>query len=353
MLLRGHALAGGMLLFAAQLNPAHAAFQDPLDTPAAVSSIAQTARLTAIANAGDRLVAVGPKGHVLLSEDGGRNWQQVPVPLSSDLVAVTFVTPQKGWAVGHDGVILHSGDGGKTWSRQLDGRQAAKAIEAHYGKLAAAGDEDAIKLADDVKQFVADGADKPFLDILFMDELRGFAVGAFNLAFRTVDGGKTWEPIIDRTDNPQAFHLYALAKSEGTLYMVGEQGLIRRWNDQSGRFESIESPYRGSFFGAVAKGETLIAFGMRGNAYRSTDGGASWEKVETGLTGGITSGRALADGAIVLVSQAGRVIVSRDDGESFAEVPVSKPMPYFAVASAGADDLALVGANGVRVESIK
>ena len=32
------------------------------------------------------------------------------VPVSSDLVAVAFPTPQQGWAVGHDGVILASAD---------------------------------------------------------------------------------------------------------------------------------------------------------------------------------------------------------------------------------------------------
>ena len=74
--------------------------------------------------AGDRLVAVGQRGHVVVSSDGGATWKQAQVPVSSDLVAVYFVDAKQGWAVGHDGVILHTADGGEYWELQLDGRKA-------------------------------------------------------------------------------------------------------------------------------------------------------------------------------------------------------------------------------------
>ena len=331
-----------------------AGFPDPLDTPAVSAPGAQFGRLTAVANAGRRLVAVGPDGQILISEDSGKKWQQVAVPLSSDLVSVKFVTPEKGWAVGHDGVILHTGDGGRSWTKQLDGRRAVQIMQDYYGKRAAANDPAAIKLTEDIKRFVAEGPDKPFLDVQFVDELRGFAVGAFNLAFRTKDGGRNWEPMIDRTDNPKALHLYALAASGDAIYMAGEQGLLRRWNEEQDRFESIESPYRGSYFGVIARGSMVIVFGMRGNAYRSGDKGQSWHRISTGVSGGITSGGFLPDGRIVLVSQVGLVMVSKDGGNTFEDLRVESPMPYFSVvASAGSNALVLVGTKGVRIESIE
>src|SRR6478736_739740 len=102
---------------------AEAATTDVLDVPAARSPLAPRTLLNGLARSGDRLIAVGQRGHVLYSDDAGANWQQAEVPVSSDLVAVSFPSASSGWAVGHDGVILHTNDAGVTWSRQLDGRR--------------------------------------------------------------------------------------------------------------------------------------------------------------------------------------------------------------------------------------
>ena len=84
--------------------------RDVLDTPALKSALAARALINGLANAGERVVAVGQRGHVLTSDDQGKSWQQADVPVGSDLVAVTFATKTHGWAVGHDGVVLASSD---------------------------------------------------------------------------------------------------------------------------------------------------------------------------------------------------------------------------------------------------
>ena len=203
----GAALASFALL-APAASPA-AELRDVLDTPAAASAFARMGLLNGLARAGKRVVAVGQRGHVLYSDDAGRTWLQAKVPVSSDLVAVTFPTPSHGWAVGHDGVVLHSADAGATWIRQLDGRSAGQAMVAYYAAEAAKGGSgDAAKLLDEAKRFAEQGAENPFLDVWFEDERTGFVVGAFNLILRTADGGKTWEPWLHRTDNPKTLHLY-------------------------------------------------------------------------------------------------------------------------------------------------
>ena len=101
---------------------AGAGFQDPLAVPAQPSALASRSLLQGVARAGQRLVAVGQRGHIVHSSDGGGTWQQAKVPVSSDLTAVFFASERKGWAVGHDGVILHTTDGGLSWTLQFDGR---------------------------------------------------------------------------------------------------------------------------------------------------------------------------------------------------------------------------------------
>ena len=67
--------------------------------------------------AGDAIVVVGERGHILKSVDQGRSWQQVIVPTRATLTAVTFIDAKNGFAVGHDALILRSQNGGQSWQR--------------------------------------------------------------------------------------------------------------------------------------------------------------------------------------------------------------------------------------------
>jgi photosystem II stability/assembly factor-like uncharacterized protein len=329
-------------------------FRDVLDTPAIPSPLASSAPMNGLAKAGDDVVAVGQRGHILRSADGGQSWKQASVPVSSDLVAVSFPTPTQGWAVGHDGVVLHSTDGGATWTKQLDGRELGALMKGHYEKLAQAGElgEDAETWLREAEQFGAQGAENPFLDVWFKDERNGFVVGAFNLILRTTDGGASWEPWLHRTDNPNRLHFYALRQIGDTLYLAGEQGLMLKLDEGGGQFKAVETPYQGTYFGLAGKPGAVLAFGLRGHIFRSENGGQSWTRIESGLQDGITSGTQCGD-ALVLVSQAGNALVSRDDGLSFQPLKLAKRMPSAAAVCQGHDVLVLAGPQGVRSQPLQ
>ncbi len=322
--------------------------ESPGQTAPTLAKIAQTSRMTAVAQAGSRMVAVGPRGLILLSDDKGKTWRQAQTPVASDLVAVRFQSARDGWIAGHDGVILHTGDGGEHWAKKLDGVKAAAIIAEYYERLAASrSGTEAQALRDEARRFVDDGADKPFLDVLFISGKEGFAVGAFNLAMRTTDAGSTWTPLVDRTANPKALHLYTLALVGSTLYAGGEQGLLRRWNRVAGQFETVEAPTTGSLFGLLGKGNALYAFGLQGRAFCSQDGGRSWTHLDGTGNASLTAGALLPDGRIAFVSQGGKVLVSADGGQSFSERSGSRSMPYAGVAVAGPHTLSVVGSNGI------
>ena len=121
------------LLAAAFLGGATSAIAAPvsdlLDLPAAANARATRSLQLAVTRAGNRLVAVGERATVLISDDDGRTWRQAKrVPVGVALTDVHFPTPELGWAVGHSGVVLHSEDGGETWMRQLDGKLAAQVV---------------------------------------------------------------------------------------------------------------------------------------------------------------------------------------------------------------------------------
>ena len=61
-----------------------------------------------VAMAGKRIVAVGERGVVLLSDDNGKTWTSVRAPVTRTLTAVTFFDDKVGIAVGKVGKGLGS-----------------------------------------------------------------------------------------------------------------------------------------------------------------------------------------------------------------------------------------------------
>jgi photosystem II stability/assembly factor-like uncharacterized protein len=323
-------------------------FRDVLDTPASKSQLASRGLLNGLARAGQRLVAVGQRGHVLFSDDAGKHWQQAEVPVSSDLVAVSFADADNGWAVGHDGVVLHSADGGRTWKLQLDGRRIGELMVDYYSRPDVAPADAAAGLLEQARRVAAQGADNPLLDVWFRDASNGYVVGAFGVALRTRDGGKTWQPLLHAIDNPKGLHLYAVRGIGTDLYIVGEQGQAYKLERDGERFTTLELPYKGTLFGIVGNEHAIVVHGLRGSVLRSTDAGRSWQSVTTGLQVGMTASALDARGRIVLASQAGHVLVSANDGATFSAVRIEQPVPAAAVAEAAPGELVVAGPRGAQ-----
>ena len=328
-----------------------AGFADVLDTPALMSPLASKSLLQAVTRTKDRLVAVGQRGHIVISTDGGATWKQSPVPVASDLTAVYFVDDRQGWVVGHDGVILHTGDGGEKWDLQLNGLTANDLlVSAMEHKVAAdPASEEAKKLLAEAQRYKDQGADKPFLDVWFADTLNGYAVGAYNLIFKTADGGKTWQPWFDRTDNPKFFNLYAIRPAAGALYISGEGGLVMKLDTAAQRFKAVSPQYNGSLFGVADGKNTVVVYGLRGNVFRSDDGGAHWTKINAGLPATIIGATRSTQGSLVLADAGGRLAASTDAGLTFARMTLKNPMPLTAIADVGEGRFALTGPRGVAI----
>jgi len=323
---------------------------DDLERPAIQSHAAAHSVLLDVIRAGSRLVAVGERGIVVYSDDGGRTWRQGAVPTSVSLTAVRFSSPKRGWAVGHSGVVLHTEDGGETWTRQLDGKALATlAVESAQQLVASAGakKQDAQRLLTDAQRLESDGPDKPFLDLYFENETTGFVVGAYGLIFRTEDSGKTWEPWMEHVDNPRGMHLYAIGAAGKTIYMAGEQGLFLRSTDNGTKFTRIETPYKGTYFSlaALPSGEVVLG-GMRGNAYRSTDQGKTFKQITVPIPVSFSAVTLMGDGSLVFANQAGQLLASTDKGQTMHPLPAPGLPPISGITDAGNGMLMTVGFAG-------
>jgi photosystem II stability/assembly factor-like uncharacterized protein len=324
---------------------------DTLDRPSMQSPLAAKRLLIGMARAGDRFVAVGPRGHIVVSADGGQSWTQSPVPVSSDLTAVYFPTATHGWAVGHDGVVLASTDGGATWTKKLDGRVVNDLILKDVSaKLAAnPGSEELKALVAEAERYQEEGPDKPFLDVWFESESHGFVVGAYNLILETSDGGATWQSWFDRVPNPRFMNLYSIRPAAGGLFIAGEAGVAFRLDPAAMHFDAVPVDYGGSLFTVVDAGDAVIVAGLRGNVFRSEDGGRTWAKVDSKLPATIVGGATLAHGTVVLADQVGRLVLSKDGGRTFEPLQMPKTVPLTDIIDAGNGKLGLTGPFGATV----
>jgi photosystem II stability/assembly factor-like uncharacterized protein len=324
---------------------------DVLDRPAMQSRLAAKKLLVGMAKAGDRIVAVGPRGDIVVTADGGQTWTQAKVPVSSDLTAVWFASATKGWAVGHDGVVLATTDGGMTWSKQLDGRVANElTLKEIQAKLAASPESEELKaLASEAQRDVDSGPDKPFLDVWFENETNGFIVGAYNLIFATTDGGKTWQSWFDRVPNPRFMSLYSIRPAAGGVFIAGEQGTFFRLDREAMKFVAVPVEYAGSLFGVVDAGDAVLTYGIKGNLFRTADAGKTWAKVDSKLRTMIVGGIAVGPGAVILADQSGHLSRSQDGGNSFEPLQLPKALPLTGIIDAGDGRLGLTGPFGALI----
>ena len=286
----------------------------PLSEWAVEARLAPRSLLLDVARGGGRLVAVGERGHILVSSDDGASWVQGKVPTRALLTGIHMHDGRLGWAVGHDAVVLRTRDGGTTWERVLD----------------------------------APELERPLLDVWFADAERGLAASAYGELVATRDGGDTWQrrSIRDGED----FHLNQLAAAvDGTLYVAAEAGHLYRSDDGGESWRSLPSPYEGSFFGVLPLAEgPVLAFGLRGRLFSSSDRGETWTRIATGTEATLLCAAELDPGRFVVAGMEGTLVW----GEGVTGPVDTEQRPdrhaIVALAPGGGRDLLLFGEGGVH-----
>ncbi|MCU9950316.1 WD40/YVTN/BNR-like repeat-containing protein [Pseudomonas sp. PDM13] len=280
--------AAALLVAALSLESLRA---EPLQAvPAAQASHATQAAMLDATWAGERVVAVGDHGVVLLSDDHGKHFRQArSVPVSTQLTGVSFVDANRGWAVGQWGVILSTTDGGESWQVQR----------------------------------LSTEEDRPLFDVHFFNAQQGVAVGLWSLLLTTRDGGKTWteQPLQAPPGAKRAdLNLMGLfADSRDTLYATAEHGQVLQSEDFGKSWRYLDTGYEGTLWsGAVLADGSLLLGGQRGTLLQGTVGGEGFRRLPTQSKGSVTS-VAVEGRRVVAVGLDGFRVESRDSGHSFQD----------------------------------
>lgn len=279
------------------LLPTNAGAQDmPPPVAAMIAPLAAEATVLDALQLGDgMIIAVGDRGHILRSTDEGASWQQSPAPVSILLTTIDAAADGTLLAAGHDAVILRSTDEGASWEivhREPEWEQ-------------------------------------PILDLHMISATHGFAIGAYGLYLETDDGGMSWT---ERSIYDGDSHLYASARlRDGSLLIAGEFGTLLRSEDEGATWAELDSPYGGTFFGLTvppadegAEQPTLV-YGLQGHVFASTDYGASWTAVDTGVENGLYNAIWSDGTAPILLGHGGLILIDRDTGPGFDWQSVIRP----------------------------
>lgn len=267
--------------------------------------------------------AVGDKGTILHSGDGGKTWQKQQSESDGTLRAVHFVDASRGWIVGDGdsaapsprghvvqgrpmkaGTCLITSDGGKTWKRvwvhtNFELRSIFMASE-RVGQICNHGGNDH---QDGDRMLTSDGGEnwsqtrvyRGLNDCFWSDEQTAWAVGSpvvvgflpepTDELYRqkrarivaTTDGGKTWspQPSPDLPGESELRSIWMYDRKTGVA--VGDGGAICRTTDGGKSWTAVASGVQTNLYGVVVPSEKIgWAVGEQGVILQTQDGGKSW-----------------------------------------------------------------------------
>lgn len=285
------------------------------------------------------------------------------MPLAAPLKAPLVAVHRRGdrWvAVGDYGTILSSGDSGKTWvqARSVPFAGLLTAVTLTDTRVGwAVGHGGTILRTDDGGeswrlQAQLEGG-PVLLSVLAADARRVLVVGAYGTAAVSEDGGATWTPlrVVEGRDGDRHFNQAFMVG--GVTYLAAEAGAAYRSKLDWQHWEPVKTGVTGSLWGGLATGDGgVVLFGMSGRLLYSRDHGDSWQTVDTGLTQSLTDAVQLPDGRLVVVGNGGALAVGTLGNGPLRSSVLPDRRNIHAVAARPTGSLALFGAFGVAEQAM-
>lgn len=264
---------------------AHAAPEAPAPAgqSALASPFASQQLIQAATRAGQRIVAVGDQGTVIYSDDEGKSFRQArQVPVRTMLNAVWFIDHLRGWAVGHRGVILATTDGGETWSLQRQDLKADQPLFSVYFKDKQEGwacglwslllhTQDGGQHWSPVELPTVNGkrADRNLYSLFASPKGPLYVAAEQGKVLRSSDGGKTWDTL---DTGSRASFWAGLSLADGSLLIGGLRGALYRSTDGGEHWSPLESKTLSSITSLTQGPDAIHATALDGVTLTSPDG---------------------------------------------------------------------------------
>lgn len=189
-----------------------------------------------------------PRAYLMKTSDGGEHWKRTNLRganVDGRLTRAIF-SGGRGWAFGEGGAIYRTHDSGASWTKlQVPTRYllfGGTFIDDNNGWLVGAG-ATILQTSDGGDTWHQGRLPAPanvrFNSTSFVDGRRGWAVGSGGAIYRTSNGGRSWQP---QTSGVSAdlFDVKFLDAMEG--WAVGAEGTLLYTNNGGGSWMSLRSP---------------------------------------------------------------------------------------------------------------
>ncbi|MBA3440562.1 MAG: hypothetical protein H0T92_11900 [Pyrinomonadaceae bacterium] len=301
--------------------------------------------ISAIAFADDKHgVAVGYKGRIERTEDGGRSWTSVEIPVIADLTDVAFADSLHGIAVGRDTamsvareVTIRTEDGGKTWQHVGAISEARAPINLYAVSYPDAQHAQAVGMLDRVNgeflktddagatwQRLSTNVDNVLRGVSFIDANTGWVVGEGGTILHTTNGGATWSLQGNKEDTTNHHGVFFLDRARG--WVVGERGDVHRTTNAGRTWEKTDAGVQSDLIAVRFRNENEgYVLGSGGLVISTKDGGKSWQPLSVQPDRRVTALALRPDGALALASPDGRIELLQEG--SFQTSPASNNPP--------------------------
>ncbi len=190
-----------------------------------------------------------PRAYLLKTMDGGEHWKRVTIRggmVDSRLMRTVFSRSGRGWAIGEGGAMFVTDDAGTSWSRlQAPTRYlllGGAFINDHSGWLVGAGST-ILQTTDGGETWHHGRLSGPgsvrFNATSFVDSRVGWAVGSGGAIFRTTNGGRSWKAQQSGV-SADLYDVKFLNAAEG--WTVGAEGTVLHTRDGGIHWTSERSP---------------------------------------------------------------------------------------------------------------
>jgi photosystem II stability/assembly factor-like uncharacterized protein len=242
----------------------------------------------------NNVYVAGSANTILKSTNGGTDWSLYPQVFSNstDYRSIYFTSADTGFIAGHRSRIAKTTNGGISWSPVYDpgGTIQLWSITFNSSKqigLACGASSQLLRTSDGgntwtpITGFIT--ASTTFYSVSFASDNVAFLAGNSGYIFKSTDAGLTWQNAGYRFTTTSLNDVAFADNSTG--YVVGTNFLAKS-TDGGKTFQTQVSPFSGDINEiSTPVPDTAIAAADAGNIIRTTNGGANWSLIPTGITG--------------------------------------------------------------------
>ena len=280
-------------------------------------------------------------GHLMRTTDGGATGAEITAS-TGKILAAAYSSATRVVAVGQGGVTVASDDGGVTFS-PLGGAVVGSAyqrLRATNSAIANVGAANGtlIRTTDGGVNWTSVGVptNATVLDASFPDQLNGYAIDALGVAFKTVNGGTSWQILnTGTTDTPTG--VYAVSGS--TVLLSGGFG-IRRSTNTGTQFDPVtDKDLKGVHLtNVLAAGSAILAYGS--SALRiSSDQGQTWSKVALPKKTKIDDASFISPQfGFILTKKKHQVMRTKNGGRTWKDLPAIASSSVYRISFASATE---------------